>query len=355
MANPHMAGLEFAVDEINSNGGVLGKELKLVEADSKSSPVDAVNAFTRLVEQEGIVAATGTVFAAVAVRVGREAENQEVPVFHHAAGSPGVLSKDRRYNFRTVLPPAHTDAYALSQMIAGRDLSSGGAIMNEDGWGGSFNDALPKYLPDRFDLSTATTPSSQDNFTPFLREFPSDVETVIATSHPPGIPTIFGQQFQVGLDPSLTTGAIDPSALYFNAMGEKIVNGFSAMTTVDLFSDEYKQLASQYHDETGEYFDIPVASGYVAAKLIAKGLEESGSVDPTALADTMRGISFDTILTQPINYTDWGELKDMQILWYKYQLESPDHTPDLPFKLVETFRTDPLPAFDPRSYQVPPS
>jgi len=353
MGNPHMSGLSFAVDEINADGGVLDQTVEVVQTDTESDPVTMVNSYTRMVEGENIVAATGPVSSPAAVRLRSQAERMEVPVFHHAAGATNVLSKDSRYAFRTVLPPAHASSYSLSRFLGNQDLGNAGMIVLDDGWGATFGDTLPSYAPQGLDVTSTSAPVSESNFTPYIREMPSDLDAMVATSHPPGIPNIFNQTFEAGLSPSLTTGAIDPASLYYDAIGDAVTRGFAAMTAVDFTSDSYTEVASRYTEETGNYFDMPAAAGYVAGKLIAAGLERSGSADPAALADAMRGISFDTLLTQPIEYTEWGELKDMQVLWYGYELEAPSHAPDNPFRLTEQFRTDPLPPFDPDSLELP--
>lgn len=56
----HSKGLNFAIDEINDDGGVLGRDLALVETDTGSDPVEADNIFRQHVEEEGAVASPGT-------------------------------------------------------------------------------------------------------------------------------------------------------------------------------------------------------------------------------------------------------------------------------------------------------
>jgi len=50
---------QLAVEEINANGGVLGKKLEIVVSDFKSRPEDAVNAVRRLIDEDKVVAIIG--------------------------------------------------------------------------------------------------------------------------------------------------------------------------------------------------------------------------------------------------------------------------------------------------------
>ncbi len=48
-------GANMAISEINSNGGVLGKELKLVLADDEANATVAVSAANKLIDEENVI------------------------------------------------------------------------------------------------------------------------------------------------------------------------------------------------------------------------------------------------------------------------------------------------------------
>ena len=47
-------GCQIAVDEINANGGVLGRQLEMVAYDDKSSPEEALKSATKLVQVDKV-------------------------------------------------------------------------------------------------------------------------------------------------------------------------------------------------------------------------------------------------------------------------------------------------------------
>lgn len=53
-------GATLAIEEINAEGGINGREMELVVYDDKSSPEGAVKAVTRLVEVDGVIAMVGS-------------------------------------------------------------------------------------------------------------------------------------------------------------------------------------------------------------------------------------------------------------------------------------------------------
>jgi branched-chain amino acid transport system substrate-binding protein len=97
-------GMRFAVDEINSKGGVLGARLVLVEADEKNDAKEAVSIFKRMAEVDRVVAVVGTISSGIGAVLSGEAEQAKVPLFLVAAGSHTILTKSSRYTFRTCLP-----------------------------------------------------------------------------------------------------------------------------------------------------------------------------------------------------------------------------------------------------------
>src|SRR5690606_32413766 len=99
-------GMQMAVADINSAGGVDGRPLERVERDRQGTPDEGVTALGGMIEQEGIVAAGGVISSDVALAAARIAEQEQVPLFLIKAGSSRILTPDSRYTFRTCLPAA---------------------------------------------------------------------------------------------------------------------------------------------------------------------------------------------------------------------------------------------------------
>lgn len=65
--------VKMAVDDINDKGGLLGKRIKYISYDEKGDPTEATNAYTRLVDQDKIVALIGDVTSAPCEAVAQQA------------------------------------------------------------------------------------------------------------------------------------------------------------------------------------------------------------------------------------------------------------------------------------------
>ncbi len=108
-----LKGMELAVEHINEGNelikkispkttkGVLGKQVKLVVADSGAKPNDAVQEQQRFISENKIVLMTGSTSSAVAVALNKLAQREHVLYVVAISGSNDTTGKDcERYSFR---------------------------------------------------------------------------------------------------------------------------------------------------------------------------------------------------------------------------------------------------------------
>jgi len=95
-------GAELAVKEINDKGGVLGKKLELLSADSKANVQEAVALSNRYIQKDNVNFLFGEVSSAAVLAIG-EVANQEKVIFMATVGSTDSLTKEKwnRYTFRS--------------------------------------------------------------------------------------------------------------------------------------------------------------------------------------------------------------------------------------------------------------
>jgi branched-chain amino acid transport system substrate-binding protein len=95
-------GAEQAVEEINAKGGVLGKKLELLSADSKANVQEGVNLSKRYIQKDGVDFLFGVVSSAVALAVAEIAKQEKVVTMITIGSTDGVTKeKWNRYTFRS--------------------------------------------------------------------------------------------------------------------------------------------------------------------------------------------------------------------------------------------------------------
>lgn len=95
-------GAELAVKEINAKGGVLGKKLELLMADSKANVQELVSLSKRYIQRDGVNFLFGVVSSAGSLAVGEVAKQEKV-IFMDTVGSTDTFTKEKwnRYSFRS--------------------------------------------------------------------------------------------------------------------------------------------------------------------------------------------------------------------------------------------------------------
>ena len=98
-------GTKLAFKEANAKGGLLGKQIVAVIADNKSEPSESVNAMTKLITQDKVVAVTGIFTSSNAIAASSVAESNKIALLSVGATNPKVTvdektGKVKDYTFR---------------------------------------------------------------------------------------------------------------------------------------------------------------------------------------------------------------------------------------------------------------
>jgi branched-chain amino acid transport system substrate-binding protein len=86
-------GLLMAVDEINSSGGVLGKQIRLLTEDTQSKPEEAAMAVTKLISRDGVKAIVGEVASSRSLAAAPICQANGIPMVSNASTNPEVTRK----------------------------------------------------------------------------------------------------------------------------------------------------------------------------------------------------------------------------------------------------------------------
>lgn len=82
--------VRLAVDDINANGGVLGKPVSVTTLDDRGDSAEAANAVTRLLDVEHVNALVGEVASSLSLAGGRVAQRRGVPMVSPSSTNPKV-------------------------------------------------------------------------------------------------------------------------------------------------------------------------------------------------------------------------------------------------------------------------
>lgn len=97
-------GVRLALDEINANGGILGKKVEVITEDTRSMTQDAGLAAEKLIGRDEVSLLLGAVSSSLSLAAAPIAEREQVPMITPASTNPKVTVDDqgntRKYVYR---------------------------------------------------------------------------------------------------------------------------------------------------------------------------------------------------------------------------------------------------------------
>jgi len=111
LGDPELKTLQLYVDEINKQGGLLGKQVELVHYDTGGNAKEAVNFFKRLVKKDQVDIIVGGSSSGESLAVMPLAEEEQIP-FISMAGAVKIIEPVQKWTFKT----PHTDRMAAARI-----------------------------------------------------------------------------------------------------------------------------------------------------------------------------------------------------------------------------------------------
>ena len=114
-------GVKLAVAEINAKGGVLGRQIQLIERDDEAKNERGVQVAQELINKEKVVATVGYINTGVALASQRFYQEAKIPVMNNVA-TGSVITKQ-------FLPPEHKENYIFR--VSANDTIQSAMIVEE--------------------------------------------------------------------------------------------------------------------------------------------------------------------------------------------------------------------------------
>ena len=127
------AGANWAVDEINANGGVNGQTIRTITYDTQGDVTEAVDAFTRAVTVDNVSAIIGPPVANIALAIAPISEEYDVPVLGFAMDLACTLKDDGTpyKNMFLFQPNADQQAAIMASYAIQNGFETFGIIYNQ--------------------------------------------------------------------------------------------------------------------------------------------------------------------------------------------------------------------------------
>jgi len=310
-----MWGVNLAVEEINANGGILGRKLEVLVMDNKCNPSEAVNVANKLVEAK-VVAIEGAHCSSGHLASMKIIQDAKIPMITGIASNPQITTLSGKggndYAFRISASDAGM-MQALGIYLAEKKPFKTVAIVAEDsdfGRGGA--DAFKAAVVTKAGLEVVSTdihPQNTPDFTSILTRLQQRRPDAIATFQLGGDSLNFLRQaMQTGVRIPYTgrieLGGRNVPIIEAGGM-EKSISAWQYSPYAEAPSNKAfaEKIRAKYKAEPY----LQTWAGYDCIRVLAQAIKDAGSTDGTKIKDAIKAMSFTNVMGKTVKFDEYNQ------------------------------------------------
>jgi branched-chain amino acid transport system substrate-binding protein len=302
-------GYEIWQDQVNQNGGLLGRQVQIVVKDDASDENTVVSDYNALIQQDKVDLLLGTFSSLLNIPASAVAERNQMVYVEPAGGSPDMFNRGFKNIFfaQQATAPHQADLFVeWVKGLSGSDKPQTGAyVIADDPFGGPVAEGIQKGLEGAGvqTVYSKVYPPETKNFDAIASAIAAKKPDVIAQGSAgleDGV-NLDRALAKVGYSPKQEFQASTPSFAdqFSNAIGIKNTEGifYAVSYHVDAKTPGNEEFLSAYRAKFNTDPPEDAADGYAAAQVLQAAVEGVGSIDDQqAISDWLHSNSVDTIL-----------------------------------------------------------
>lgn len=289
------AGVAFAAEQRNAEGGIDGRQIEVVVEDDRSDPTGALNAFQKLTSENDPVAIWGPTFTPLTLAMEPAVVEAQLPVFVSPT-APVVTQQGDGWFFRTRTNDTKTGEIAARVAIEDLGASKVAYLYpnNDFGVGGyEIISAAVEELGGEEVAAEVYTQGDRDLSAQLLNIQRSDADLLIPWTVPVDSAMLVNQADEFGLEIPILGGPGYATEEYLDLVGEA-TDGHYALADAAIASRDVggREDAWDWVDSFKEsHSDIPVSFvvsvAYDSANMLFDVIAEGASTDGESLREAL--------------------------------------------------------------------
>ncbi len=291
-------GAQMAVEAANEKGGVLGKQIKYVYYDEKGDATEAVNAYNKLVQNDGVVGLVGDVTSVPCIAVAQEAVKDGLPMIT-GTGTAAAITEAGENVFRACF----TDPYqgqVMAQYAAKKLGSKTAAILYNmaDDYSSGVAEAFEKEAA-AAGISVVEKQAYQTNDV----DFKSQLQTIKGKSpdilflpvYYQDVALIAVQAKQLGIGATLMgVDGWDGVLEKIDKSNVSAVEGayFCSQYSAESEDPDVQRFIKDYKAKYNADPNMFAVLGYDAMNILLESIKTAGTTDSAKVVDAMKDIKF---------------------------------------------------------------
>ena len=295
-------GLEWAVEDVNAAGGVLGKQVELIVEDTQRRPPTGATVVEKLITKDKVVAAAGEYHSSVC--------KAEIEVFHQhgipfvigSCWSDSLTAAGYDEIFRTSVYSSKL-AENMVAVMAANGIKKAASLVEDTDYGigiaKNIENAIKKLNVD-IDFQYEVVEKTSKDFVPVLLKYKTKVKPevlIVAVTQPGGF-LILKQAHEIRFAPSKDTLYLDGTCtaqndkVFWEAVkdaGKYVLMSCPYSPSVKLteLGEKIKQRYIDKYDRQPNYLPL---QGYDAMISLLTAIKNAGSTDSKAIIKALQSL-----------------------------------------------------------------
>jgi branched-chain amino acid transport system substrate-binding protein len=285
-----MNGVKLAVDEVNAAGGIMGRPIDLRVEDNASTNPGTVLAYSKLVDQGGVVAVIGPLRSTQVQAASPTIAKAHIPAFI-GGSDPSLTRVNNPWIFRIRPNDLFSSKVMAEYAVKNLKGSKVAIVHSTDTFGSGGKNALVEALKAHGIepvLIQGYTNNSQD-FTAIVLAIKKSGADVLATymTNSPDVGIFAKQLRQLGVNVPWIGSASLVTDTAMKLAGESLWGTYSVADFVIDANEESKAFAKKYRARHGADPDLYSGWAYGAVYLIKHAIEKAKSAEPDAMRQAL--------------------------------------------------------------------
>ncbi|HYL19766.1 MAG TPA: ABC transporter substrate-binding protein, partial [Burkholderiales bacterium] len=287
-----MNGVKLAVDEVNAAGGIMGRQIELRVEDNASTNPGTVLAYSKLVDQGGVVAVIGPLRSTQVQAASPTIAKAHIPAFI-GGSDPSLTRVNNPWIFRIRPNDLFSSKVMAEYAVKNLKGTKVAIIHSTDTFGSGGKNALVEALKAHGIepvLIQGYTNNSQD-FTAIVLAIKKSGADVLATymTNSPDVGIFAKQLRQLGVNVPWIGSASLVTDTAMKLAGESLWGTYSVADFVIDANEESKVFAKKFRARHGADPDLYSGWSYGAVYLIKHAIEKAKSTEPEAMRQALLG------------------------------------------------------------------
>ena len=290
-------GSKLAMEEINKNGGILGKQVEYIVLDEKGDSTEAVTAYNKLVD-EGVVALIGDITSKPSLAVAEVAAQDNMPMIT-PTGTQFNITEAGPNVFRVCFTDPYQGVVLANFAKNNLNAETVAVVVNNSN---DYSDGVAKAFieqAEKLGLKVVAKEGYSDRDKDFRAQLtkilPTNPDVLVVPDYYEQVALITTQAREVGIKATFVgpdgwdgvAKTLDPSA-YGAIENSYFTNHYSLQDQSEKVQNFLKAYKEAYNEEPSAFS----ALSYDAAYMVKAAIEKAGTTEKQAVVDALKSLDY---------------------------------------------------------------